>query len=552
MISLRPYQTQAVESVFEEWKEKRSTLIVEPTGCGKTTIFTEVIRRAQPRRAIVLTHREELLTQAARRIESQANVTCDIEMGNLRASTSLFSRSECIVATVQSLYSGGEGEERMLKFRPQDFGLLICDEAHHYTSPSFRKVIDYFRQNPELKVLGVTATPDRTDEQALGQIFESVAHDYEILDAIHDGWLVPVQQQMVEVQSLDFSKVRTTAGDLNGADLAALMEAEETLQGVASSSIEIIGGRRTLAFTSSVKHAEMLCDIFNRHRPDMAAWVCGATHKQLRRETLEKFSSGQTQVLVNCGVLTEGFDCPQVEVIIQARPTKSRCLYAQIIGRSLRPLPGIVDGLETPEERTTAIKQSQKPSALIVDFVGNAGRHKLMTTADILGGNVSDEAIENAVKRATKEGKSVNMVDMLEAEEERLRRFEELRRKEAARKAHLVGKATFSTRTVDAFDAYQMEPTRSRGWDDGKRLSEKQNGVLLKAGINPEGLPYAQAKQLLNEQFRRWNQKLCTYKQAKLLQKHGYQTKDLPMTEASRLIDALAKNGWRKPQEMAA
>ncbi len=194
-IKFRPYQNQAIEGIFEEWKENQSSLIVVPTGCGKTTIFTEVARRrAEVGRIMVLVHRAELLYQARDRFKMQAGIECDIEMGAFRAAQGLFNKSPAVIATVQSLYSGNDGLGRMAHFKPNEFSTLICDEGHHYISPAYKKVIDYFRNNPNLKVLGVTATPDRADEEALGQIFESVAFDYEILDAIHDGWLVPVDQ----------------------------------------------------------------------------------------------------------------------------------------------------------------------------------------------------------------------------------------------------------------------------------------------------------------------------------------------------------------------
>lgn len=548
MINLRDYQRKAIDSTFEEWKENDSTLCVLPTGTGKTTIFTEIINRSLPKRALILVHREELLTQAKNRLMDQSGIDCEIEMGSFKASTSLFNRAPCVVATVQTMYSG----DRIAKFDPSDFSILICDEAHHYTSPSYKRVVDYFRQNKELKVLGVTATPDRTDEEALGQIFDSVAYDYEILDAIHDGWLVPVDQQMVFIDSLDFSNMRTTAGDLNGSDLAEIMEKEEVLQGVASSSIEIIGSKRTLAFTSSVKHAEMLSCIFNRHREGMSDWVCGMTPKDERREKLDKFKTGKTQVMVNCGVLTEGFDSPEVEVIIQARPTKSRCLYAQIIGRSLRPLPGLVDSFESSSDRKLAISTSRKPSALIIDFVGNAGRHKLMSSADILGGNVSDQAIDRAIEIA-KKGGVVRMDETLDEAEEELKKEQEIERlrraklEEIARKTRIVAKANFKKTSINPFDAFNIEPARQRGWDNGKSLSEKQRGMLQKQGIDPDEVSYTQGKQLIIEMFRRWNGKLATMKQCNLLNRHGFETKNMTMQEASGHIDALSKNGWKRP-----
>ena len=148
--------------------------------------------------------------------------------------------------------------------------------------------------------------------------------------------------------------IRTTAGDLNGGDLAAVLEAERNLQPMASASVAIIGTRRVLVFTASVKAAEMTAEILNRHRSGMAAWVCGQTDREERRRILAKFAEGQVQVVCNCGVLTEGFDDPGVEVVIMGRPTKSRSLYSQMVGRSTRPLPGVVDGPETAEARKAA------------------------------------------------------------------------------------------------------------------------------------------------------------------------------------------------------
>ncbi len=437
----------------------------------------------------------------------------------------------------------------MSKFEPSQFGLLIIDEAHHATSPSYRRVIDYYRTNPALKVLGVTATPDRADEEALGQVFQSVAFDYEVLDAIHDGWLVPIEQQMVHVEGLDYSSIRTTAGDLNGGDLAAVMEAEKNLQQMASASVAIIGARRALVFTASVKAAEMTAEILNRHRSGMAEWVCGETEREQRRRVLAAFAAGKVQVVCNCGVLTEGFDDPGVEVVIMGRPTKSRALYSQMVGRSTRPLPGLVDGPETAEARKAAIAASAKPSCLVVDFVGNAGKHKLITSADILGGNVSEEAVDLAVTRARKAGGPVNMSEALDEAEEELKAQKRLA--EAARRARLVATARFTTRAVDPFDVLHLDPVKPRGWDAGRELTEKQRALLARQGINPEKISFSEGRQLIAEIFRRWDGKLCSFKQAKVLRKYGYDT-EMSFAEASATIDALARNGWRRSAVAAA
>jgi type I site-specific restriction endonuclease len=358
---------------------------------------------------------------------------------------------------------------------------------------------------------------------------------------------VPVEQQIVYVKDMDFSEVRTTAGDLNGADLARVMEDEGPLHGIATPAIEIIGKRRAIVFASSVAHAERLCEIFNRHREGMADWVCGKTDKERRRELLANFSSGKIQIICNCGVLTEGFDDPGVEIIIMGRPTKSRSLYAQMAGRSMRTLPGLVDHLDTAEERKASIAASTKPSCLIVDFVGNSGRHKLMTSADILGGKVSDEAVEAAIRHARRTGQPVRMDALLDEKEEEMR---QAKLRDAAQRARLMARAEWRMKTVNPFDVFQMEPAKPRGWDSKKQLSPKQRALLLKQGINPDGMPFTQSKQLINELFRRWEDGVCSYKQAKLLSKHGYDP-NVSREEASKIIDALARNGWRRPVEMA-
>ena len=546
---LRPYQSAASDAIFSEWLEHDSTLVVMPTGGGKTVLFADVIRRVFPRRAMVLAHREELIFQARDKIQRVTGLRAEVEMGDYRVEGDLFHPARVVVSTIQTQCSGGDGGGRMAKFDPAQFGLLIVDEAHHATSPSYRRVIDYYRTNPALKVLGVTATPDRADEAALGQVFESVAFDYEVLDAIGDGWLVPIEQQVVHVEGLDYSSIRTTAGDLNGGDLAAVLEAEKNLHPMAAASVEIIGARRALVFTASVKAAETMAEIFNRHRPGMAAWVCGETDKEERRTILSDFAAGKVQVVCNCGVLTEGFDDPGVEVVIMGRPTKSRSLYSQMVGRSTRPLPGVVDGPETAEERRAAIAASGKPSCLVVDFAGNAGRHKLVTSADILGGKVSDEAVALAMAKVRKAGKAMRMAEALDEAEAELR--EEKRLADLARRARLVARARFTTKDVNPFDVLELSPVKVRGWDEGRQLTEKQRSLLAKQGIDASTIPFSQGRQLIAEIFRRWDGKLCSFKQAKVLRKHGYNT-DVTFSEASATIDALAKNGWKRPAEVAA
>ncbi len=482
----RDYQTKAEDCIFHEWESNRSTLLVLPTGTGKTVVMSGVIKRMLPKRTLVIAHREELIWQARDKIQRFANVSASVEMGQHRATMNkdlFMPTGDCIIATIQTLVAGGDGHGRMTKFNPDDFGLVIVDEAHHSTSSSYRKFLDYMTQNKDLKILGLTATPDRTDEEALGQIFDTVAYDYEIIDAIKDGWLVPVEQQLVSVADLDLRSVRTTAGDLNGADLAAAMEAEKPLHEIADSTLQIVGERKGIGFAASVHHAQMLAEIFNRHRRGISACVSAKTDKEERKVIIQDFAKGKIQFLWNCGVFTEGFDDAGVEVIAMARPTKSRSLYAQMAGRATRPhdsIASLINGHGSPMVRRGIIAKSCKPSCLILDFVGNSGTHKLITTADILGGNISDEVINAAYDFAKKAGKPVSMSQVLEDEEENLAERKKKEAESLARKAKLIGKATFKTQSVDPFDIFQIKPKPVRGWDKGKVLSDRQRETFRK------------------------------------------------------------------------
>jgi superfamily II DNA or RNA helicase len=551
MTGLRDYQESACDAVLSDWRDgSDSALVVIPTGGGKTVIISAVCKRIFPRRVMVIAHREELIWQAAEKITRFAGLKCDVEMGEHKTQNDSFllGRAQVIVSTIQTQMAGGDGMGRKGKFDPTQFGALVIDEAHHATADSYRKLIAYYRSNPDLKVVGFTATPDRTDEAAMGQVFDTVAFDYEMLDAIHDGWLVFPNQQFVSCADLDLSNIRTTAGDLNGAELSRILEAEKPLHQMIVPAIEIIGNRRGIVFTQSVRQAEQSAEIFNRHRPGMAAFVCGKTDKTERRQMLAAFAAGKIQVMVNCGVLTEGFDDAGVEVIVMARPTKSRALYSQMIGRACRPLPGLVDGLGGADERKAAIASSGKPNALILDFVGNSGKHKLVSTADILGGKVSEIAVSRALAKAKQSSKPTNMAELIDEEELQLQ--DELKNMELRRRARLVGTLSYTATEVNPFDTFGIRPIAKRDWDNGKTISEKMRGVLEKAKIpNIDKLSYGEAGQLVKEVFRRWENKLCTFKQAKWLKDKGYDS-NVSFEQASATMSAWAENGWKRPDSI--
>lgn len=540
-MKLRPYQEECVDSIFAKFSEGDSTLAVLPTGCGKTVIFSEACRRWNNGRVLVVAHREELIVQAADKIEKVVGERPEIEMGEYWASRETFlSRPHVVVTSVQTM----SRPSRQRGFNPEDFGLIIIDEAHHAPAKSYRKVIDHFSKGG-VKVLGVTATPDRTDEAALGQVFQSVAYEYAVQDAINDGWLVDVKQEMVFVEGLDFSQVKTTAGDLNQAQLEQVMLEEEAIHKVASPTIECAGSKPTLIFTAGVQHAHELATILTERYGKTAVALDGKSEALHRRSVIDQFKNGEIQFLCNCGLFLEGFDAPNTAVVVMARPTKSRALYAQMLGRGTRPLPGVVDGCDSATERRLMIEESDKPDMLVLDFVGNSGRHKLISSVDVLGGNYSDEVVDRVMEEVKKSGsKKKSVLEQLHDAEELL---EEERRRERKK---IAAKAKFTRQQVNPFDAIDFVPPREPGWHKGRPMSERQHSALVRMGFEDKDLKdvgFWQAHKLLDKVSERRDKNLCTIKQAKKLAQYGERT-DVSFAEAHEILNQIAANGW-KPRE---
>lgn len=420
---------------------------------------------------------------------------------------------------------------------------ILVHNCHHATANSYQDIYNYFKGVPHL---GVTATPDRHDEEALGQIYNSVAMVYEIADAIDDGWLVPITARTAFIHGLELAGCRTTAGDLNASDLAAQLEQEKPLHKMAATMHELAEGRRAIVFTATVRQAAMMAEVLNDYEPDSARWVCGETPRDQRDSDLKAHRAGEYRWMLNCGIATEGYDDPTCDMIVIARPTKSRSLFAQMLGRGTRPAPGCVDGIGTPGERRAAIASSSKPGCFVLDFVGNCGRHKLVGPADVLGGNYSDEDIE-AASYAIRNG-DVAVCDALEdARRAREARADaEAAEKEAVRlarnRARIMATAKFLLQEVDLFgDSDGHHHGRERGWDvvRGKEPTQAQIDTLAKAGFADEDvrtLNRSQCSKLIGEIIMRRQLGLCTIKQARLLAKFGVDASRMSFEEAGAMI----------------
>lgn len=553
-MDLRPYQQQARSAVYDSLRNVRSTVLVLPTGTGKTIVFASIAAQAveNDRRVLILAHREELVDQAVDKLRTAVDVDAAVEMANRKQAlvpAEQLGLDNAVVPTrgpdglplitvgsVQSMV------RRLDKFDPGHFQLVVMDEAHHAPAATYRQILSHF---DGAKVLGVTATPDRGDKVALRQVFEDVAMTYEIKDAVDDGWLVPVHQHMVECEGLDFSKCRTTAGDLNQGDLDGVMRQMEMLHAVAGPTVELAGDRPTLIFTVTVAHAHGLADVLRGYTQHRVEALDGTSPKEQRREVVEAFKRGEIRYLCNCALFTEGFDAPAAACVAMARPTKSRAFYAQMLGRGTRPLPDAIAGLNaaTPEIRRQAIAASKKPDLMVLDFVGNAGRHSLIHAIDVLDGEATQPEVSIA-KSLLDKGAVHDVLDALRLAREQLRAMELERMRQQAR-------TSFRTMQVDPFMAFGCD-NRSDSWD--RPPSDKQISVLERAGINGQGLDRAQCSTLIGAMIKRRDDGLCTFKQANRLIKAGVDPKvvwTLPMKVASEMITELARNRWRTPDSWA-
>jgi superfamily II DNA or RNA helicase len=448
----------------------------------------------------------------------------------------LFGGSQIVVTSVQTQVSGETDNRRMNRFKPEEFSLLIVDESHHCASSSYRTVIDHYRQNPKLRVLGVTATPDRHDKKAMGQVFDVVAYDYEIRRGIDDGWLVPIDQQLITIEELDVSYCRTTAGDLNGADLSHALSLPKVLVGIATETMKYAEGRKTLMFSDSVCNASKLTDILNNQHAGCARLVTGKTPRDERHKIVSDYRMGEYPFLVNVGVATEGFDVQDIACVAIARPTKSRALYAQMIGRGTRTLAESIDGIEQPDERRAAIAKSEKTKLLVLDFIGNSGKHKLIHVADVLGGKYDDEVIALANRKlAERSGDAGEALDKAAQEI-----AEQRKRKSELEHIRIAAKVKSRASYVDPFDVIGgIGPVRVASWSRDGLAVREQLEKLSKWRIPwNDDTSYAEAEALINWVRKQARLKLATYNQCRVLKKFGFTSpQELSFAQASIELD---------------
>lgn len=520
-MELRPYQQEAKQAIFREWDQGHSrTLLVLPTGCGKTIVFAKVAEECVRNgdRVLIMAHRGELLDQASDKIAKTTGLGTAVEKAE---QTCLGSWFRIVVGSVQSL----QNENRLRKFDADYFDTIIVDEAHHVLSNSYQKVMEHFSG---AKVLGVTATPDRGDMRNLGNFFESLAYEYTLPKAIKEGYLSPIKAMTIPLK-IDFSNVAVQAGDFKVSDIDTALD--PYLYQIAQEMKKYCMDRKTVVFLPLVKTSQKFRDILNSEGFH-AAECNGST--QARTEILEDFDKGKYNVLCNSMLLTEGWDCPSVDCVIVLRPTKVRSLYCQMVGRGTRLCEG-------------------KDNLLLLDFLWHTEKHELCHPASLIADSeeVAQKMTENLEKQA---GIDPMAIDLEEAEQTaredvQREREEKLAEQLAAmkkRKRKLVDPLQFEM-SIQAEDLSSYVP--AFGWEMAP-ASDKQIKALEKYGIFPDDIDNAgKANLLLDRLNKRREEGLSTPKQIRFLESRGFQhVGTWPFDAARNMIDRIAACGWRIPQ----
>jgi superfamily II DNA or RNA helicase/predicted DNA-binding WGR domain protein len=340
-VQLRPYQAQAIDSVQVEWEEQDNAqvLVSLPTGTGKTVVFTSLIgllQEAMPKtRALIVAHRDELVSQAADKLKWVTGMDAGVIKAE-RHEPEPFT----VVGSIQSFT-----ERRLAKLSSWHVDVLVIDEAHHAQADNmYGRLIEHLRAiNPELRVLGVTATPYRSDSRGLGGVFDKVAYRYSLREAIEDGYLTPLDGVTVRT-GVNLDGVRVVAGDLHQGELAQVVNVDNRNDLICTTYLEHCRREdgsleQAVAFCVNVAHAQQLAERMKSHHVRASA-IWGDMGMDARRRTLADYEAGKLDILCNCGVLTEGWDHPPLAAVLLCAPTRSKVKYVQCVGRGTRLFDG--------------------------------------------------------------------------------------------------------------------------------------------------------------------------------------------------------------------
>ncbi len=477
----RPYQTEARECIEEAFEDYDSVLIELATGLGKTEVFTQLMKTWDKGRCLVIAPYVQLISQAAKKIFLRTGQQPGIEQAENWSIETPWGRSKYIVASKDSLTSRTPPRYERLR----DVGLVVVDEAHLSITSKWKEMLDFYR-NDGAKILGVTATAKRHDKKAMLNIYDKCVFQYGIQDAIKDGWLVPAKTNCIQLQSLDLTDVNTTNTtlgiDFNQKELNSLLERSETIMEIADVTAKETAGEKTVVYCSSVEEAKLVAERLNDNYGIKADWIasdvsrCTPSHRREVMRSFQEDAEGITHVC-NVGILTTGWDYPDLQNIIMARPTQSKALYTQIFGRGTRPLPNTVDYQDSnAESRRASIAFSSKPYFRMIDLVDTSLAHKIVTSMDVMSGEMLPDEIQEAKKIILNEEAAVE-IDEVKLEARKAAK-EKRDAAERERRRLMEAEARYTSMNVDPFGKHSQAgiKKKKRG---ARMIFGKYKGTLV-------------------------------------------------------------------------
>jgi len=516
-VELRPYQIEAKEAIEKSWETYDKTLLVLPTGTGKTIVFCKLLQDqvAKNKRCLILAHRGELLEQAADKMAQATGLGCALEKADSTAQDSWF---RITVGSVQSLMR----PDRLEKFSRDYYDIIIVDEAHHVLADSYQRILGHFDQ---AKVLGVTATADRGDKRELGEYFENLAYEYSLPKAIHEKYLCPIRAATIPLE-IDLTGIKIQGGDFQTKALGHAIE--PYLEQIADEMTEYCKDRKTVVFLPLIATSVKMQNIL-QSRGVRAKEINGKSID--RSEILRDFTEGVYEVLCNSLLLNEGWDCPPVDCIVCLRPTKIRPFYAQMVGRGTRIHPG-------------------KANLLLLDFLWLSERHEMARPAHLLC--ESDEVARQMTKNMEEE--AGDEFDLEEAQEKA--EGDAISKREEALAKHLEAMRKRKRKLVDPLQfemSIQAEDlagyTPSFGWEM-ESPNDEQKVRLENSGIFPDEIKSAgKANRIIEHLDNRRRKGLATPKQIRVLERYGFlHVGTWSKYEASKMISRIQACRWRVPQ----
>jgi len=518
-VILRPYQQEALDCVFQEWQTLKRTLLVLPTGTGKTIVFSHITKTvvANGGRVLILAHRGELLTQAADKLQQATGLATALEKADATSHDAL---ERVTVGSVQSLMH----QSRLDRFDPAHFSHIIIDEAHHAVSDSYQRAIEYFTN---AHVLGVTATADRADKKSLSLVFDSLAFEYSLGQAVKDGFLAPIRILTLPIK-IDVSEFSTGGKEPSAEQCATALD--PYIPALAEGFAEQCRTRKGLVFVPLCATGQKVQKALASQGLD--AYYCSGED---RSQIADWERAGKGSVMVNSMLLTEGYDHPPLDLIAVWRFTKSRSFYAQMVGRGTRLSPG-------------------KENLLILDNLYLGDNLALSRPASLIAEDEEIEAALNAMADA-KPGVEIDMLseeELAEAHqrviEEREKSLAEKLEKMRHRKHKLVDPLQWEM-SVGAEDLISYQPQFA---NEAAPATKDQLKQIEKAGILPDEIKSkGEAARILARINQRKADGCAQPRQIRCLEKYGYKNVgQMNFADAHRMITRIAANGWRIPHDI--